>query len=225
MPDINNQKHNLQEENQLNQAQKEDVDSQKAADYTTAVDLSYVPKAPEVLYSAPKPTAGEQIGSSLSPVKKYAFMFLPEILIFIIFLGAIVFAMNYFNFLPLSRMFPKTFAWLPHSYDVAANKAIVSDVAPLNGSQEYQIEGKFYFASSDKILTLYKNKVVEFLFSSDLSCRKRTILTIDPNTKEINNDVMFCSDLFNKLNYGKNVIVTYTTKPEGLFVDTVYLLE
>ncbi|OGH11305.1 MAG: hypothetical protein A3B38_00570 [Candidatus Levybacteria bacterium RIFCSPLOWO2_01_FULL_36_13] len=188
------------------------------------VDLQYVPPVPQVLYAPPKLSFWQKLSNSLAPIKHYMLVFLPEILIFGAFLVILVYAMNYFNFLPLSSMYPKVFGVLPHSYDAASNNKALSDIKYSSEIEGYQVEATLYKVSRDRIIIEYKGKTAELLVGPDITCAYETIRKISATEEELLNNSAFCSDVLTKSSQGKKATLRFLRSQSGNnVINSIYL--
>lgn len=189
-------------------------------------DLQYVPTVTQVLYAPPRLSLLQKLNNSLSPAKHYMLIFLPEILIFGAFLIILIYSMNYFNFLPLSSMYPKVFGILPHRYDAVSNNKALSDVKYSSEIEGYQVEATLYQLSSDRIVIEYKGKIAEFLVGPNITCAYETIRKISATQEETLNNPGFCSDILTNMYKGKDVKISFKRSTEGLnYINDIIILK
>lgn len=188
-------------------------------------DLQYVPIVPQVLYAPPKISFFQKLSNSSAPFRHYAFVFLPEVIIFIAFLLVLAYAMNYFNFIPLSSMYPKIFGALPHRYNAEASKTALSDVAYSSEIDGYEIEGKLYKVEGDKVSIDYKGKIAEFFLDSKLICKQKVTRKISATEEETSHDPAFCSDILISKNSNKKLSITFYRTSAGYNIINYLLLE
>lgn len=190
-------------------------------------DLNYAAPVKQTLYTPVKVSLWTKISSPFSktfgPVFRIMRAFLPEVIIFIVFCLVMVYALNYFNFLPLSSTYPKLFGILPHRYDITANKAALAGVEYSPDIEGYQIEGKLYKVSNDRISIEYKGKVVEFLISGELSCSKRITTQISAGVEKTTDELAFCSDILKNENVGKKAFVVFNRNGDINYIKLITL--
>jgi hypothetical protein len=186
-------------------------------------DLQYVPPTTQVLYAPPKVTLRQKI---FTPLAHYTGLFLPEIIIFAIFAIVFVFSLNYFNFIPLSTNYQKTFGILPHRYDPAGNNKLLAGVEYSSEIDGYELEGSFYGIRGERILIEYKGNVAEFLRADRFSCNTERISKISGTQEEILSRPAFCSDLLTDKSKGKNAYITFKRSSGGLnYIDFIVIKE
>jgi hypothetical protein len=186
-------------------------------------DLQYVPATQQVLYAPPKISFREKY---FSPIFRFIRLFIPEIIVSILFILVFVYALNYFNFLPLSTMYPKAFGILPHRYDIEGNKRALSDVAYSSEIEGYEMRGKFISVRGERIIIDHNGKTVEFLKADKISCNSEKINRISDTEEETLSNPTFCSDLLSGKNKDKNAHFTFKRSSEGTnFIDYIAIEE
>lgn len=136
-----------------------------------------------------------------------------------------VIILNYFNFLPVSSMYPKFFAFLPHGYNISATENTLANVPYSQDYNGFYLEGTLVNIASNKISINYKSKLAEFVLGADLKCEKM-ITTKLPNGDEqqLSNLKSFCSDLLTIQNLNKQVNIIYQKDPQGFYtLDTIII--
>src|SRR3989344_625843 len=169
-------------------------------------DLQYVPTTQQVLYSPPKVPFSQKY---LVPVWNVLKLFIPEVIIFTVFILIFAYALNYFNFIPLSTMYPKYFSILPHRYDGEGNTKKLSDIKYSSDLDGYRMQATFYKADTERISVLHKGKYVELLRGPELSCNTQTTKKISQTETETLDNPAFCSDVLSDKSNGKKVDITF----------------
>jgi hypothetical protein len=185
-----------------------------------AQDLNYVPKTVQVLYAPPNITWREKI---LLPIKEVFITFLPEFIIFSIFIVVMLFAMNYFNFIPLSSNYPKIFGILPHKYDINANKAALDSLKINSDLNSFELEGKLLSFSNNLMQIEYRGKTVELRTANKITCYTNTLKKLSDSQELTETQTVFCSDLLETSNYGRRIKVSFIERENSYVVENVYL--
>lgn len=177
-------------------------------------DLQYVPATTQVLYAPPKTGLREKY---FSPLLHFVGLLLPEIIIFVLFIFVFMLTMNYFNFISISKAFPKYLALLPHTYDTEGNKKILVNAPFSSETEYYEIEGEFNGTYKDRVLVKYNGQVAELLPAPFMSCYVPHRNELE-EVKETNNIPAFCSEVLKSQNYGMKIFIEFTRGEDGVYL-------
>lgn len=149
------------------------------------------------------------------------------VLIYLSISFSIIFAfllgvLNFYNILPLSSMYPKVFAPLPHQYDITRNEKSLANVMFSQDYDGFYLEGTLIYISlgKDRIIVKHKGEIAEFILATNLKCEKMITTKLSSDVERISNINLFCDDLLKRENVDKQVNIVYQKTPNG-----IYLLE
>lgn len=136
-------------------------------------------------------------------------------IIFAFLLGVL----NFYNVLPLSSMYPKVFAPLPHQYDITRNQKSLADIM---FSQEYDgfyLEGTLIYINlgKDKVVIKHNGETTEFLLATNLKCEKMITTKLSSDVEQLSYINLFCDDLLKRENVNKQVNILYQKTPKGIY--------
>lgn len=176
---------------------------------STNTDISYQPKQKGYSFKKQKRSFSDTFSLSLSTLKAPSMPTLYLILSIFFLLLSTVFILNYFNFLPVSNMFPKTLGFLPHVYNFSASEKALEAVQFSEELNGYYLEGSLVDVKNDKVAVLYKGRAAEFILGEDLSCEEEITRSLPNGDEQLLNAKAFCNELLKNKYKNKQVTITY----------------
>lgn len=184
-------------------------------------DLNYQPAVNPTFYSPPKLSFLQKILKLISSLLAIRKILKPlaklSVIIFLllIFFSAFLIALNYFNVLSLSYIYPQYFESLPHKLDTKLNASVLSGGTYSPDTKNWAIDATLYKVDNENVYIKYNKQIAVLKETENTTCTANVVTKIISTTqKELTPQLAFCSDVISNSNKGQNVTVVYTKGTE-----------